>query len=110
MNKDFYIDQNTDFESLITIRNPISGEYINIVGAEFSGTIRKGPETRYSSTNIVCEIINTSNSTIKISVANTETANLEQGRHVYDIIMLDSNNKKTKLLGGTIIIIPSTNW
>ena len=107
MHKDFFIDQNTDFESLVTIRNPVSSEYLDINGASFVGTIRKGPETSISYDTFSCAVVDSGNSTIKISLTRGQTANLEQGRYVYDIMMTDSNDKRIKLLSGTVIIKPS---
>ena len=103
---DLYIDRGTDFNATIRITDSNDSSNVNIAGATFVSTIRKGPITSSIAGNISCAIVSVANGTIRMSIDSANTANIEPGRYLYDVIKIDSEGNKSKTISGTVIVSP----
>jgi hypothetical protein len=98
------IEQGTDYEEVFTINNP-NGSPLDLTGHTGVVKIRKFPESAsYTSLNV--GIVSTAGQVV-VSLANTLTSNLKSGRYYYDIIVISSVGKKTKVVDGMVLVNPS---
>jgi len=78
------------------------GSKMNLSGKTASARIKKHPTAQkyhsFSTTITVGE------GTVKISMGSTITADLPSGRCCYDVLVVDSNGSKTKVVEGNAIV------
>ena len=106
MATEFYINQDTDFNTSIDLLNN-DGTAINIAGYQFIGVVRK---SYYS--NAVANLIITvnganANGNVSISMPANVSSNIEAGNYLYSINMTDTSNTVTPILSGRFTILPS---
>ena len=53
-------------------------------------------------TTMTTNIVDAAQGTFSVTLTDTQTADIDPGRYVYDVIMTDSNGDKQKLLTGYI--------
>ena len=58
------------------------------------------------SANISCVVTNPVNGEITMSLTSGETANIKAGRYVFDVKVTDSYEITTRILEGTITVLP----
>lgn len=98
------IEQGTDFESSITIRNRDSSP-LNLASYTGEAKLRK----HYSATtyySFTLQFIDRVNGRIKISMSSANTALLTEGRYVYDIVLTSPNSLKSRVAFGAIVVSP----
>lgn len=101
------IEKGTDFESTFTVSNP-DGSPLNLNGYTSLSKIKKFPSSTQSTPFSVGII--TSAGQVIISMASTISSTLSDGRHYYDIIIINSSNgKKRKIIEGMALITPSAS-
>jgi hypothetical protein len=101
------IEKGTDFESTYFINNP-EGDAFNLSNYSASARIKKYPSSPTSipfSVNLIA-----STGEVRISMGNTITAQLSEGRNYYDIIITSLGyGTKTKVIEGSAIVNPSAS-
>jgi hypothetical protein len=99
--KNLVIDQGTTFSANVTAKDASSNEII-LDGYTANAQMRKW----YSSSNSVTfsTSVSGNNVTLSLSVANTSA--IEAGRYVYDVIVTDANNNKTRIVEGIATVTP----
>lgn len=104
MANNFYIDQGTDFSTIINLTNA-DGTPRDLTGASVASQIRRGFEsTSFVSFNAT--VHNNLGGQIKLNLTNAQTALMKAGRYVYDVELTNSSGEKSKPLKGLIIIDP----
>jgi hypothetical protein len=101
-----YVDQGTDFSTSIELFDSVENSF-NVTGKTFYGGVRKV----YSTTKLFdfdIEIANTApTNDITLTISADKTAEVTPGKYQYDIVMIDANNAKTKILEGLLFITPT---
>jgi|SRR6056300_408040 len=96
------IEKGTDFESSFTVYNP-NGSTLDLNGYSSVSKLKKFPSST-ESTNFSVGIV-TAAGKVVISMANTTSSTLSEGRHYYDVIITnDSTGKKKKIVEGMVIV------
>jgi hypothetical protein len=101
------VEQGTDFEITITVRNK-NNVPLNLIGYSAFSEMKK----HHSSTTsypFTVTFIDRQNGRIALSMNNTVTNSLDEGRYVYDIILTSPNNLKTRVIQGTILVSPGVS-
>ena len=100
-----YVDQGTDFNAQITIYDDNNSPW-NLTGYTGSAKIRK---SYYSSTSVDFTVsfpsVRTTGSVI-LDLSSAQTSLMEQGRYLYDVVVISSSGKKTRVLEGIVTINP----
>jgi hypothetical protein len=99
------IDQGADFSTTITVLDN-DNSILNLSNYTARGQIRK----HYTSTTAVnfSFVFNEPRSSgiLTLSLSNTQTANMEAGRYVYDVEIVSSANTVTRLVEGIATVTP----
>ena len=100
-----FIDQGATFTTTVTVTDS-NGDAVNLSGYSVAAQIRK---TFLSSTAtaFTATISNASSGEITISLTPTQTAALEAGRFVYDVVITASGGTKTRVVEGQVTVNPS---
>tara|TARA_B100002019_G_scaffold198723_1_gene172174 strand:+ start:179 stop:511 length:333 start_codon:yes stop_codon:yes gene_type:complete len=100
-----FIDQGATFTTTVTVTDA-NGDAVNLSGYSVAAQIRK---TFLSSTAtaFTATISNASSGEITISLSPTQTAALEAGRFVYDVVITASGGTKTRVVEGQVTVNPS---
>ena len=98
------VEQGVDYEDVFTINNP-DGSPLDLTGYSGVAKIRKFPES-ISSTSFNVGIVSAAGQVV-VSLANTVTENLKGGRYYYDVIVISSQGKRTKVVHGMVLVNPS---
>ena len=102
----FTIEQGTDFSSDVTVTDN-AGDTFDLTGySAFSG-LSKGYSSFYTRTTIATTITTPSTGVITLDLTAEQTANLEEGRYVYDVeIIRGSDSTVTRVIEGLITVTP----
>ena len=99
------IDQGATFTVIVTV-NDEQGDKLNLTSYTASSYVRKSYySTTYTSFNV--SISDAANGEITLSMLPSVTANLSSGRYVYDLVVTDSSNVKTRVVEGIVVVLPS---
>ena len=100
-----FIDQGATFTTTVTVTDS-SGSAVNLSGYSVAAQIRK-TFLSASATAFTASISNASSGEITISLSSTQTAALEAGRFVYDVVITASGGTKTRVVEGQVTVNPS---
>ena len=106
---DLEIEQGIPYEMVFVVKNP-DGSLKDLTG--FSARMQF--RVSYSAASASLEattlnsklVINTLNSTCKISLTESDTQSLTYSKYVYDLELVDSTSKPTRLVMGKVTISP----
>ena len=98
------IEKGTDYQEVFTVNNP-DGSPLDLAGHSGVSKIKKHPES-ISSTSFNVGIVSAAGQVV-VSLANTITSSLNPGRYYYDVIVISSIGKKTKVVDGMVIVNPT---
>lgn len=105
---EFYIDQGTDFSTVINLNDDDTNMAQNVASYAVSGKLRRSLVSANAAETFHCEVTDAANGEISISLAAANTANLRPGNYFYDILVRDTNsNTYSRLIEGIIIITPA---
>ena len=100
-----FIDQGADFTTTVTVTDS-NGDAVSLVGYSAAAQIRKSHSSS-TSTAFTSSISNASGGEITITLSDTQTAALEAGRYVYDVLITASGGDKTRVVEGQVTVNPS---
>lgn len=100
------IEKGTYFENTFTISNS-DGTPLNLSGYSAIAKIKKYPSSPISQSFSVS--ITASTGKIQVSMADTTTANLSEGRNYYDIVITSGTGIKSRVIEGTALVTPSVS-
>ena len=101
--KNLIINSGEDFSEDLEILSADGSGVVNLSGFTASSQMRKHPD----STNFVGIAVTITNATqgkINISIANTVTATIKPGRHVYDVMLTRPSGSKLIGVEGTALV------
>jgi hypothetical protein len=103
-----FIDQNADFTTTVTI-NDSNGSALDLTSYTALAMIRKTYQSTTATTFTSTFVSPRTTGQITISLTDTQTAALEAGRYVYDLIITDSSGNKTRVVEGIATVNPSVS-
>ena len=100
-----FIDQGATFTTTVTVTDA-NGDAVSLSGYSVAAQIRK-TFLSSSATAFTATISNASAGEITITLSPTQTAALEAGRFVYDVVITASGGTKTRVVEGQVTVNPS---
>jgi hypothetical protein len=99
-----FIDQGATYATKLNITDA-NGDPVDLTGYTAAAQIRK----HYTSSNSVSFSASTSGATgvVILSLSANATANLYSGRYVYDVELVDSQGRVSRIVEGIITITPN---
>ena len=99
------LEQGATFSTTINVEDT-NGVAVNLSGYTANSQIRK---SYYSTTanSFTATVTGTANGEITISMTAANTANLNPGRYLYDLLITAPNTTKTRVVEGIIVVSPS---
>lgn len=101
---DIIINQGETFSTVVYFANNITNVGMNISGYTVESQLRKRHYSANASGNLTCTISNSSNGQITLSMTAANTANLSEGRHVYDVKVTSAANVVTRVVEGIAFV------
>ena len=102
------IEQGVNFEITITVRNKDSTP-LNLLSYNAESKMRK----HFTSTidhPFTVTFVDRINGRLSLSMDDTVTATLKEGRYVYDVVLTSPNNFKTRVIQGTVLVSPGVSY
>lgn len=103
-----FIDQDADFTTTVTI-NDSAGSALDLTNYTALAMIRKTYASSTSTTFTSTFASDRTTGQITISLTDTQTAALESGRYVYDLVITDASGTKTRVVEGIATVNPSVS-
>ncbi len=100
-----FIDQGADFTTTVTVTDS-NGDAVSLAGYSAAAQIRKSYSSS-TSTAFTTSISNATGGEITITLTDTQTAALEAGRYLYDVLITASGGDKTRVVEGQVTVNPS---
>ena len=102
-----FVDQGSDFSITVSLTDATDSA-LSLAGSSFLAQIRKS-----HGSNTVKATFNTSNDgvggNLTMNLTDIQTAALESGRYVYDVLQTDASGDKKRLIEGQLIVTPSVS-
>ena len=98
------IDQDADFTQTLTIKDS-TGTVVDIPGQTITSKMRK-THLSSSATTFTTAIVSGSDGTCSITLTDTVTAALTEGRYVWDLTTTDGSGLVTRRLEGRVTVTP----
>jgi hypothetical protein len=96
------IEQGVDFEITITVRNK-NNSPLNLLGYEANSKLKKH-YTSTSSYAFTVTFVDRINGRIALSMTDTLTSTIPEGRYVYDVILTSPNTLKSRVVQGMVMV------
>ena len=103
-----FIDQDADFTTTVTV-NDSNGSALDLTGYTALAMIRKTYQSSTATTFTSAFVSPRTTGQITISLTDVQTAALEDGRYVYDLVITDSSGIKTRVVEGIATVRPSVS-
>jgi phage-related minor tail protein len=99
------LEQGATFSTTVNVEDS-QGTAINLAGYSASSQIRK---SYYSTTanSFTATVTSNANGEITLSMTAANTANLNPGRFLYDLLITAPDTTKTRVVEGIITVLPS---
>lgn len=105
MQTDLYINQGIDWiEAVDYINDDFTP--LNLTGYSFLCSFRTSYSTANISGNLTVSIINAAAGNTRLSMDSADTSNVNAGKYVYDVVMIDNFGNKARTLEGFITFRP----
>ena len=102
-----FVDQGSDFSITVSLTDATDSA-LSLAGSSFLAQVRKS-----HGSNAVKATFSTSNDGIggnlTMNLTDVQTAALEAGRYVYDVLQTDASGDKKRLMEGQLIVTPSVS-
>ena len=99
------IDQDADYTETLTIKDS-TGTVVDLTGQTITSKIRK-THLSSSSTSFTTAIVSATAGTCSITLTDTVTSGLTEGRYVWDLTTTDGSSLVTRRLEGRVTVTPS---
>ena len=102
---DIVIDQGSDFAIEVQIQQ--NSANVNLSTHSARAQLRPTPTSTTKTADFTCSIVNASQGKIKMSLGNTVTANISNGKYYYDLELVNSSDSSvTRLIEGVARVTP----
>ena len=99
------IDQDADYTETLTIKDS-AGTVVDLTGQTITSKIRK-THLSTSSTSLTTAIVSATDGTCSITLTDTVTSGLSEGRYVWDLTTTDGSGIITRRIEGRATVTPS---
>jgi hypothetical protein len=103
--QDLFLEQGTTFTTTITL-DDVDGIPFDLTDVEAKGQIRRSYYSSNATATFVVTIPTPTEGGIILNLPATTTANIAAGRYVYDVAIKDASNSITRVLEGTVSVLP----
>lgn len=102
---DIVIDQGSDFAIEVQIQQ--NSANVNLSTHSARAQLRPTPTSSTKTADFTCSITNASQGKIKMSLSNSVTANISNGKYYYDLELVNSSDSSvTRLIEGVARVTP----
>ena len=102
---DIVIDQGSDFAIEVQIQQ--NSANVNLSTHSARAQLRPTPTSSTKTADFTCSIVNAAQGRIKMSLGNTVTANISNGKYYYDLELVNSSDSSvTRLIEGVARVTP----
>ena len=102
---DIVIDQGSDFAIEVQIQQ--NSANVNLSTHSARAQLRPTPTSTTKTAYFTCSIVNASQGKINMSLGNTVTANISNGKYYYDLELVNSSDSSvTRLIEGVARVTP----
>ena len=103
------IYKHTDFEQTFVLEDGLSNSAKDLTG--FTGTCRMQRTLNLGSlTGFTVTFVNRLNGKVRISLTNTQTANIEEGKYIYELMLTDPSGVVERVIEGQVIVKHPVTW
>ena len=101
--KNLIINAGEDFTEDLEIFSANGSGLVDLTDFTAQSQLRKHPDsTKF--VEIAVSITNPTQGKINVSIADTITATIKPGRHVYDVLITDTSGEVTRVLEGSVLV------
>ena len=100
---EIYVEQNAEFSTTINLKDS-QGDVINLSGYSASSQMRKSYYST-SATSFNVSVSNTTTGEITVAMSSANTANLNPGRYMYDVIITSPQSQVTRVVEGIVNVL-----
>jgi hypothetical protein len=103
------IYKHTDFEQTFVLEDSLSNSAKDLTG--FTGTCKMQRTLNLGSlTDLSVSFTNRANGKVRISLTNTQTANIPDGKYFYELMLTDPNGIVERVIEGVVIVKHPVTW
>ena len=103
------IYKHTDFEQTFVLEDGLSNSDKDLTG--FTGTCRMQRTLNLGSlTSFSLSFTNRALGKVRISLTNTQTANIEDGKYFYELVLTDPSGIVERVIEGVVIVKHPVTW
>ena len=103
------IYKHTDFEQTFALEDSNTGSVKNLTG--FSATCKMQRTLNLGSlTSFTLAFTNRVRGKIRISLTDDQTANIEEGKYFYELMLTDPNDVTERVIEGIVIVKHPVTW
>ena len=103
--QELFIEQGTTFTTTITL-DDVYGVPYDLTDVTAKSQIKKSYYSTSATANFTITINNPTDGTIILTLPASNTANITAGRYLYDVAIKDTANTVTRVLEGTVNVLP----
>ena len=102
-----FVDQGIDFSISVALTDSTNSA-LNLTGSSFLAQIRKSHGSSTVKGTFTASHDGTGGN-LTLTLTDVQTAAIEAGRYVYDVLQTDASGGKTRLMEGQLIMTPSVS-
>ena len=103
------IYKHTDFEQTFVLEDGLSNSAKDLTG--FTGTCKMQRTLNLGSlTSFTLSFTNRALGKLRISLTNAQTANIEEGKYFYELMLTDPNDVVERVIEGVVIVKHPVTW
>ena len=93
----------TDYEQVFILASEDDETLLKLFGYSFESKMKRHPNSN-SSVSFTTSIKDANFGKIKIELSSEQTSSLKPGRYYYDIVMIDPNQIRTRVIEGEVFV------
>lgn len=97
------VNTDTDFTQVFTLENADTNSALNLAGYGVKAQMRKHPSSS-GVTTFTSSILSAAAGQIRIGLSTSQTADLKEGRYLYDVVITDTSSVMTRVVEGTALV------
>jgi hypothetical protein len=103
---ELYLDQGATFNNVINLTDDVTNAPINVSGYIVTSQLRRSYYSVNVTATITCTITDAANGEVTLSMPANTTANIPANRYLFDVKVVDVNNVTSRIMEGTITVLP----
>lgn len=103
--QELFLEQGANFTTVITL-DDVNGVAYDLTGSIAKSEIKKSYYSSSNTATFAVSITAPDRGIITLDLTSQITSNIAAGRYVYDVLIKDSANSVTRILEGTVNVLP----